>query len=94
MFSSIKKMISEVSKVASMYIFWTGIHYLSSYLYIWYCVPPTLVGFLLSPLAAVMPYCNALRHSITIGASTMSTGWLVFGTWICTKLIGVGWMTK
>ena len=70
-----------------IYLLWIVLHYISPHLYVHFCVPLTLHGFIMSPFIAPSPHCQALRWAIYNGGNTIIAMWVVFGTWIMQKLI-------
>jgi hypothetical protein len=73
--------------VSSIYLFWIVLHYFSAHLYVYYCVPSGVYGFLISPFLVAAPHCRAIRWIIQSGGAMMDNMWLVFGTWACSRII-------
>lgn len=71
-----------------IYLFWIMLHYISAQLYIYYCVPPGLYGLFISPFLISAPHCHAIRWIIHNGGNMTDNMWIVFGTWLCSKIIG------
>ena len=82
-----RKYIRFAFNVSIIYFIWLSLHYISVYLYGQFCVPLTLYGILLSPLLISSLHCKALRWVLYTGASTIDTMWIVFGTWVSSKLL-------
>lgn len=59
---------------------WVTLHYIAPHLYVYFCVPDTIVGFLLSPLYASTPHCYALRWIIYYCGNNIVTMWIIAGT--------------
>jgi len=76
--------------VSSIYLFWIVLHYFSAHLYVYYCVPSGVHGFLISPFLVAAPHCRAIRWIIQSGGAMMDNMWLVFGTWACSRMIAKG----
>ena len=70
-----------------IYLFWIMLHYISAQLYIYYCVPPGLYGLFISPFLISAPHCHAIRWIIHNGGNMTDNMWIVFGTWLCSKII-------
>jgi hypothetical protein len=66
----------------SIYLMWIVAHYFAPKLYIYFCVPSTIVGFMLSPFASSMPHCIALRWIINVSSESIKSMWVVFGNWL------------
>ena len=79
-----------VYSVSSIYLFWILLHYFSAHLYVYYCLPSGVYGFLISPFLVAAPHCRAIRWVIQSGGAMMDNMWLVFGTWVCSKIIARG----
>jgi hypothetical protein len=75
-----------VFHACSIYIMWVMLHYIASHLYIYFCTPTTIVGFLYSPFIISAPHCRALRWVIFNGSVSIDNMWIVFGTWLSSKL--------
>ena len=85
--NTLKKYIRFAFNISIIYFVWLSLHYISVYLYGQFCVPLTLYGILLSPLLISSLHCKALRWVLYTGASTIDTMWIVFGTWVSSKLL-------
>jgi hypothetical protein len=77
----------QVFEIGGIYVAWIFIHYVASYLYIYFCVPPSFMGFIMSPFLVATPQCVGLRWAVTTGANTIHAMWGVVGVWICGKLL-------
>ena len=82
------KMLVCVWKIGGIYIVWCTLHHVTSQLYVYYCTPYTLIGFLTAPFMVATPQCTGLRWCIAHGAETIISMWLVLGTWFVQKLGG------
>jgi hypothetical protein len=78
-----------VNTVISIYLLWIILHYISPHLYIYFCVPLNLRGFLMSAFIAPSPHCQALRWTIYNGGNTIISMWIFIGTLIIKRLIPV-----
>ena len=83
----IKKIKNFIQTPITLYIMWIILHYISSYLYIELCTPPTLSGFLLSPIIAPSPHCTAIRWILYTGGNIITNMWIMIGGWIIHKII-------
>ena len=63
------------------------VHYTAPYLYIQFCTPKTMIGFITSPFIVPAPHCKAIRWTIMYSASNIETMWVVIGVWIMTRLV-------
>lgn len=76
-----------VYAASKVYVLWILLHYFASHLYVYYCVPKTLVGFLVSPFLIASPQCHSLRWLVYNGANIISNMWVILGTWLCSIMI-------
>jgi hypothetical protein len=70
------------SSIFGIYIVWIFIHYLSAHLYVYLCVPATIIGFILSPFLVPSPHCQALRWAIYNGGNSIIAMWVLLGAWL------------
>ena len=70
-----------------IYLFWIFVHYVSSHMYVYFCTPNTFIGFVLSPFIVAAQHCRALRWVMFNGSASIDNMWIVFGTWLCAKLV-------
>ena len=85
--SFIYKILKFIYEVTGIYLVWIVLHYIASHLYIKFCVPDTVTGFLLSPFMTATPHCQGLRWLMYNGANMINGMWIVLGTWLCGKLL-------
>ena len=78
-----------VNTSIGIYLLWIILHYISPHLYVYFCVPPTIRGFIMSAFIAPSPHCQAIRWTIYNGGNTIIAMWIFIGTWIVKKLIPV-----
>lgn len=76
------KTFSLLLKVSGIYLLWICFHYFSAHLYIKFCVPDTIIGFLMSPFMIATPHCQGLRWIVYNAAGIINNMWLIIGTWI------------
>ena len=75
--------------VSGIYLMWICLHYFASHLYVKFCVPSTVTGFLLSPFMSQTPHCQGLRWVVYNAANMITNMWIVCGTWVCTTILKV-----
>ena len=82
-------------KSFGLYIFWIVSHYISSHLYVTFCVPATFYGFIQSIFLTPAPHCYALRWVIYNGGNNICVMWLLCGAWCvcCFQTIAVNTFT-
>jgi hypothetical protein len=68
--------------VVHLYLLWVVIHFVSVHMYMRFCTPSTLTGFLMSPFMAAAPHCQALRWSIYNGGNSIVSMWMTLGVWL------------
>ena len=69
-------------KISGVYILWISLHYFSAHLYVKFCVPDTIIGFIMSPFMISTPHCQGLRWIVYNAANTINHMWLLIGSWI------------
>jgi hypothetical protein len=71
-----------VFKVSGIYLLWISLHYFSAHLYIKFCVPNTIIGFMMSPFMIMTPHCQGLRWIVYNAANIINHMWILIGAWI------------
>lgn len=74
-------------ELCGIYLMWIVLHYLSAHLYVAWCTPMTIIGFLLSPFIVPAPHCQAFRWVIVNGSNSITTMWFTFGAWVAKKIV-------
>jgi hypothetical protein len=72
-----------------IYIAWICIHYIASHLYVNWCLPYTISGFILSPFLVPAPHCYGLRWIIYNGGNSIITMWTLLSTWFLSRIIPI-----
>ena len=88
-FSHIQNIIKFIFGVSGIYLAWICLHYFASHLYVIFCVPKTVMGFLLSPFMTATPHCQGLRWVVYNAANMINNMWIVCGTWVCSTLLKI-----
>lgn len=70
-----------------IYFLWILLHFVGSHAYVKWCVPFTVVGFIVSPFIAPSPHCQAFRWIINTGGNNINAMWLIMGTWFAKKIV-------
>jgi hypothetical protein len=81
------KTIRFIINISGIYLLWILLHYTAAQLYIKFCVPCDIYGFIISPFLVSTPHCQGLRWIIYNGAIMINNMWFVIGTWICSHLL-------
>ncbi len=76
-----------ILNISGIYLIWIFLHFIASQLYINFCVPKTLYGFIMSPLMIPAPHCQGLRWIVYNSANIITNMWVIFGTWVCSVLL-------
>ena len=76
------KVCKFLIKTSGIYVLWIGLHYFSAQLYIKFCVPSTLFGFIMSPFLVSTPHCQGLRWIVYNAANIINNMWILIGAWI------------
>jgi hypothetical protein len=85
--SYFEKPVKIIVTVGIINLLWIFLHYFASHLYVRYCVPNTIQGFLVSPFMVSTPHCQGLRWMIYNGGNNITNMWTLVGTWIYSKLL-------
>jgi hypothetical protein len=81
------KTIRYIIQISGIYLLWILLHYVAAQLYVKFCVPNNIVGFLLSPFMTATPHCQGLRWIIYNAANMINNMWIILGTWICSTIL-------
>lgn len=76
-------------KISGVYILWIGLHYFSAHLYVKFCVPHSVIGFIMSPFMITTPHCQGLRWIVYNAANIINHMWILIGAWIYSMI----WIT-
>jgi hypothetical protein len=79
-----------IFKVSGIYLLWICLHYFSAHLYVKFCVPDTIVGFIMSPFMISTPHCQGLRWVVYNAANTINHMWILIGAWIYSMIWIIG----
>jgi hypothetical protein len=82
LFHFILKTILVLFKASGIYLLWICFHYFAAHLYIKFCVPNTIIGFLMSPFMIPTPHCQGLRWIVFNAAGIINNMWVLIGAWI------------
>lgn len=77
-------------KISGIYILWISLHYFSAHLYVKFCVPNSIIGFIMSPLMISTPHCQGLRWIVYNAANIINHMWVLIGAWIYSIIWIVG----
>ena len=83
--NKVRPYLEFINAATGLYLLWVVIHFVAVQLYVYYCVPLTLMGFIMSPLMASTPHCYTFRWCIINGANNIASMWVVFGAWLASK---------
>ena len=90
-YSNVKEKVilygKPIVEMCGIYVVWIVLHYVCSHLYVAWCTPLTVVGFLLSPFVVPAPHCQAFRWVIVNGSNSITAMWFAVGTWIAKKIV-------
>lgn len=86
-FKFIVKICKYIFNIAGIYFLWIILHYLASQLYVRYCVPNSLFGFVISPFMVSTPHCQGLRWVVYNAANIINNMWTILGAWICSTIL-------
>lgn len=81
--------LNTFTSIFGIYLAWICIHYISTHLYVRFCVTSTIIGFIISPFIAPAPHCQALRWAIYNGGNSIIAMWFLLGAWIMRYLMPI-----
>ena len=81
------KSVIFVFKISGVYLLWIMLHYTAAHLYVHFCVPKTIFGFIMSPFMTAAPHCQGLRWVVYNAANMINNMWIILGTWICSNIL-------
>ena len=81
------KLSKYICSIIKIYVLWIILHFVASHLYIYFCTPKTILGFLISPLMVITPQCQGLRWIIYNSGNVINNMWSIFGTWTSSWLL-------
>lgn len=87
MSTTISNIRSLLSNVVLAYIGWIVVHFICATFYPKLCVPPTIMGFLMSPIMNQLPHCAAMRWVIYNSGIAMNLMWVALGNWIILTIL-------
>jgi hypothetical protein len=85
--NTVKNVFNFIILNFGIYIAWIFVHYIAAHLYVHWCVPATIVGFLLSPFLVPAPHCYGLRWVIYHGGNSIIAMWTFTGIWILSRIL-------
>lgn len=65
-----------------IYVIWITLHYIAAHLYVYFCVPDTVLGFIISPILVPTPHCTILRWIIHQCGISINVMWVLLTAWI------------
>jgi hypothetical protein len=84
--NKIIKFVKFIIKISGVYLMWILLHYIASQLYVKFCTPSDIMGFIMSPFLISTPHCQGLRWLIYNGANMINNMWVMIGAWLCAHL--------
>lgn len=72
-----------------IYAAWILMHYFASHLYVYWCVPATVLGLIMSPFLVPAPHCYGLRWIIYQGGNSIIVMWSIIGIWILSYIVPI-----
>ena len=73
-------------KVGGIYILYCILHYFIPHIYVYFCVPVTIYGFIISPFMSQAPHCIGLRWALTTVGNNIASMFVLIAAWITKKL--------
>lgn len=77
-----------------IYFLWVIMHHIASHLYVYRCVPTTLLGIIMSPFNIITSpfnivpaHCYGLRWAIYHGYNSIIAMWTIIGVWLLGRIL-------
>lgn len=70
-----------------IYMLWVTMHYIAAHLYVYWCVPATVVGIIMSPFLVPAPHCYGLRWAVYHGGNSIIAMWTIIGVWLLARIL-------
>ena len=77
---------SSCMKIGGIYLVYCLLHYFIPHVYVYFCVPITIFGFLMSPFMSQAPHCIALRWALNTVGNNIGSMFLLIAAWLTKKL--------
>jgi hypothetical protein len=74
--------LNVCKNTCGIYLLWILLHFISAHMYILFCTPNKITGFIMSPFMAAAPHCQALRWGLYNGGNSIVSMWLTVGVCI------------
>ena len=88
-YHTISEYMYPLLSLFGIYIIWICLHYVSPRLYVLYCVPASIFGFIYSPFLAQSPHCIALRWAISKSGESIYNMFGILSMWLLTKIVPI-----
>ncbi len=85
--NAVKFGLNYMSSPTGIIMLWIFLHFATPHLYVYFCTPATLMGFVASPFIATAPHCIALRWCIYNSGNIITSMWMLIGAWLVRKLL-------
>lgn len=73
--------VKTLWSMSKLYIFWTLVHYLSTHIYVHYCTPNNIIGFIKSPFMVITPECYTLDWIQQKSRDIIKNMWSLLAMW-------------
>ena len=83
----IEQIKSYIPPMTLTYIGWVTLHFISSHMYVKYCVGETIVDFFLSPIRSASPICQAFSWTSYTLSKQFITILISCGSYMCSKMM-------
>jgi hypothetical protein len=83
----IEQMKNYIPPMTLTYIGWVTLHFISSHMYVKYCVGDTIVDFFLSPIRSASPICQAFSWTSYTLSKQFITILISCGSYMCSKMM-------
>jgi|UniRef100_A0A6C0IT76 hypothetical protein len=88
-YKSLHNYVGPFISIFGIYVAWICIHYASPRVYVSYCVPATVIGFIYSPFLAQSPHCIALRWAISKSGESIYNMFGILSMWLLARFVPI-----
>lgn len=86
---NMKRVFNFIMINFGIYLLWIAMHYVASHLYVYWCVPASIMGLLMSAFLVPAPHCYGLRWLIYQGGNSIIVMWSFIGVWLLTYIMPI-----
>jgi hypothetical protein len=78
--------IQQIFNACKIYVLYCALHYIIPHVYVYFCVPLTIVGAFMSPFISQSPHCIALRYVLYTLGDYIRVMFVAVAGWLASKI--------